>query len=156
MPEGPFGSGFNPLEDLVSRLVGGLEQSFGGIARPATSTQRLDRYGRDLTAAARAGRLDPVIGRDDDIEQILEVLSRRTKNNPVLIGDPGVGKTAIVDGIAQRIADGAVPEPLRNRRLLVLNLPAMLAGTKYRGEFEERRPRDRPRQNSRRLASRRP
>jgi ATP-dependent Clp protease ATP-binding subunit ClpC len=141
MPDGPFGAGSNPFEDLVSRLVGGLEQSFGGISgitRPGTSTQRLDRYGRDLTAAARAGRLDPVIGRDDDIEQILEVLSRRTKNNPVLIGDPGVGKTAIVDGIAQRIADGAVPEPLRNRRLLVLDLPAMLAGTKYRGEFEER------------------
>jgi ATP-dependent Clp protease ATP-binding subunit ClpC len=141
MPDGPFGAGSNPFEDLVSRLVGGLEQSFGGISgitRPATSSQRLDRYGRDLTAAARAGRLDPVIGRDDDIEQVLEVLSRRTKNNPVLIGDPGVGKTAIVDGIAQRIADGAVPEPLRNRRLLVLDLPAMLAGTKYRGEFEER------------------
>ncbi|MGH3782265.1 MAG: ATP-dependent Clp protease ATP-binding subunit [Pseudonocardiaceae bacterium] len=138
MPDGPFGSGFNPLEDLVSRLVGGLEQSFGGTTKPGTSTQRLDRYGRDLTAAARAGLLDPVIGREDEVEQVLEVLSRRTKNNPVLIGDPGVGKTAIIDGIAQRIADGAVPEPLRNRRLIAVDLPGMLAGTKYRGEFEER------------------
>jgi ATP-dependent Clp protease ATP-binding subunit ClpC len=138
MPDGPFGSGFNPLEDLVGRLVGGLEQSLGGGSRPGTSTRRLDRYGRDLTAAARAGSLDPVIGREDEVEQVLEVLSRRTKNNPVLIGDPGVGKTAIVEGIAQRMAEGTVPEPLRNRRLVALDLTAMVAGTAYRGEFEER------------------
>ncbi|MBV8540765.1 MAG: ATP-dependent Clp protease ATP-binding subunit [Pseudonocardiales bacterium] len=138
MPDGPFGSGFNPLEELVSRLVGGLGQSLGGGSGPGTSTRRLDRYGRDLTAAARAGRLDPVIGREEEVEQVLEVLSRRTKNNPILIGDPGVGKTAIVEGIAQRMAEGAVPEPLRNRRLVALDLAGMVSGAKYRGEFEER------------------
>ncbi len=137
MPDDSFRFGFEPLDDLLSRLAGGLE-SLGGLGRPGPSTQRLDRYGRDLTAAARQGRLDPLVGREDEVEQTLEVLSRRTKNNPVLIGDPGVGKTAIVEGIAQRMAAGEVPYPLADRRVISLDLAGMVAGSKYRGEFEDR------------------
>ncbi|MEV0182367.1 ATP-dependent Clp protease ATP-binding subunit [Streptomyces sp. NPDC050625] len=106
--------------------------------RRPSSTPTIDEYGRDLTEDARAGRLDPVIGRDEEVEQTIEVLSRRSKNNPVLIGDPGVGKTAIVEGIAQRIAAGDVPKTLEGKRLVSLDLAGMVAGTKYRGEFEER------------------
>ncbi|MEU6063878.1 MULTISPECIES: ATP-dependent Clp protease ATP-binding subunit [Streptomyces] len=106
--------------------------------RKPSSTPTIDEYGRDLTEDARAGRLDPVIGRDEEVEQTIEVLSRRSKNNPVLIGDPGVGKTAIVEGIAQRIATGDVPKTLEGKRLVSLDLAGMVAGTKYRGEFEER------------------
>ena len=121
---------------LQKAAVGG--GAGAGPAKPPSNTPTLDEFGRDLTELARNGQLDPVIGRDEEIEQTVEVLSRRRKNNPVLIGEAGVGKTAIVEGIAAQIVDGDVPETLRGRRLVELDLTGLVAGTRYRGDFEER------------------
>ncbi len=133
------------LKDLgVTRdkLMQALQQVRGSQRvtdqNPEGKYQTLEKYGRDLTALARRGKIDPVIGRDNEIRRIMQVLSRRTKNNPVLIGEPGVGKTAIVEGLARRIISGDVPDSLKRKRIIAMDIGAMVAGAKFRGEFEDR------------------
>src|SRR3954453_5039326 len=139
------GAAANLLKDAGitrDKLMQALQQVRGSQRvtdqNPEGKYQTLEKYGRDLTEMARRGKIDPVIGRDNEIRRVMQVLSRRTKNNPVLIGEPGVGKTAIVEGLARRIISGDVPDSLKNKRIIAMDIGAMVAGAKFRGEFEDR------------------